>query len=157
MSRNTTLATRTAINASGTGEVFLILLTLSHPTLEEPLRVTSDAVATISREQVFSPFPFELTLPDDAEGSPPAARLSIDNIDRRVVLAIRSLQSAAYILIEIVRASAPDVIEAKFEDFRLTDVSYDSQVVAGNLSLEDFISEPFPAAIFSPGLFPGLF
>jgi hypothetical protein len=157
MSRNTTLAARNALNASGTGEVFLILLTLSHPTLVEPLRVTSDAVATISREQVFSPFPFELTLPDDAEGASRDARLSIDNIDRRVVLAIRSLQSAAYILIEIVRAAAPDVIEAKFEDFRLTDVSYDSQVVAGNLSLEDFISEPFPAAIFSPGLFPGLF
>lgn len=157
MSRNTGLAARTALNASGTGEVFLILLTLSHPQLPEPIRVTSDAVATISREQVFSPFPFELTLPDDAEGASPEARLSIDNVDRRVVLAIRSLQSAAYVLIEIVRATEPDVIEAKFEDFRLTNVSYDSQVVAGNLTIEDFISEPFPAAIFSPGLFPGLF
>ncbi len=157
MSRNPTLNTRTALNASGTGEVFLILLTLSHPQLAEPIRVTSDAVPTVSREQVFSPFPFDLTLPDDAEGTAPAARLSIDNIDRRVVMAVRSLQSAAYVLIEIVRAAAPDVIEAKFEDFRLTDISYDSQVVAGNLTLEDFISEPFPAAIFSPGLFPGLF
>ncbi len=123
MSRNPTLTARTALNASATGEVFLILLTLSHPTLAGPLRVTSDAVATISREHVFSPFPFDLTLPDDAEGSSPAARLSIDNIDRRVVMAIRSLQTAAYILIEVVRAAAPDVIEAKFEDFRLTDVS----------------------------------
>lgn len=157
MSRSPTLNTRTALNASGTGEVFLILLTLSHPQLPEPIRVTSDAVATVSREQVFSPFPFDLTLPDDAEGAAPAARLSIDNIDRRVVMAVRSLQSAAYVLIEIVRAAAPDVIEAKFEDFRLTDISYDSQVVAGNLTLEDFVSEPFPAAIFSPGLFPGLF
>ncbi|MDI1228367.1 MAG: DUF1833 family protein [bacterium] len=157
MSRNPTLNTRTALYASGTGEVFLILLTLSHPQLAEPIRVTSDAVATVSREQVFSPFPFDLTLPDDAEGAAPAARLSIDNIDRRVVMAVRSLQSAAYVLIEIVRAAAPDVIEAKFEDFRLTDISYDSQVVAGNLTLEDFVSEPFPAAIFSPGLFPGLF
>lgn len=157
MSRNPTLNTRQALNASGTGEVFLILLTLSHPQLAEPIRVTSDAVTTISREQAFSPFPFDLTLPDDAEGAAPAARLSIDNIDRRVVMAVRSLQSAAHVLIEIVRAAAPDVIEAKFEDFRLTDVSYDSQVVAGNLTLEDFVSEPFPAAIFSPGLFPGLF
>ncbi len=157
MSRSPTLNTRTALNASGTGEVFFILLTLSHPQLPEPIRVTSDAVATVSREQVFSPFPFDLTLPDDAEGAAPAARLSIDNIDRRVVMAVRLLQSAAYVLIEIVRAAAPDVIEAKFEDFRLTDISYDSQVVAGNLTLEDFVSEPFPAAIFSPGLFPGLF
>ena len=29
--------------------------------------------------------------------------------------------------------------------------------VQGDLTVEDFTAEPFPAAIFSPGLFPGLF
>ena len=53
--------------------------------------------------------------------------------------------------------AAPDVVEARFEDFRFTDISYDSQVIEGDLSVEDFTAEPYPAACFSPSLFPGLF
>ncbi|HYD17057.1 MAG TPA: DUF1833 family protein [Patescibacteria group bacterium] len=157
MSRNPSLTARAALNAPGTGEVFLVLLTLTHPAMAAPIRVTSDAVATVSRGNSFEPFPFALTLPDDAENAAPEARLRIDNIDRRVVAALRGLDSAPYIMIEIVRAAEPDVIEAKFEDFRLTGVTYDSQVVSGTLGVEDFTAEPFPAAIFSPGGFPGLF
>jgi len=73
------------------------------------------------------------------------------------VKAVRSLSSAPSVLIEIVRVETPDVIEAQFQDFRLTNVTYDSQVVEGNLSIEDFTMEPFPSAVFAPGNFPGLF
>ena len=157
MSRNITFAARAALNAPETGEAFLILLTISHAQLPLPIRVTSDAVATASRGESFVPFPFELSLPDDNDGRSPEARLVIDNIDRQIVRAVRLLPSAPLVLIEIVRAAEPDTVEARFEDFRLTDVSYDSQAVEGNLTVEDFTAEPFPAFLFSPGLFPGLF
>lgn len=157
MSRSPSLAARAALNAPETGEAFLILLTLSHAQLPEPLRVTSDAVETISRGNSFAPFPFELSLPDDDGDRSPEARLTIDNIDRQIVRAVRSLPSAPAVLIEIVRAADADTVEARFEDFKLTNVSYDSQVVEGYLSIEDFTAEPFPAFLFSPGLFPGLF
>ena len=157
MSRDTSLAARAALNAPETGEAFLILLTISHAQLALPIRVTSDSVVTESRGDSFAPFPFELSLPDDNDGRSPEARLVIDNIDRQIVRAVRLLPSAPLVLIEIVRAAAPDTVEARFEDFRLTDVSYDSQAVEGNLTVEDFTAEPFPAFLFSPGLFPGLF
>ena len=157
MSRNLSPDTRRALQASDTAEAFLILLTISHADLPEPLRVSSDAVDTTSRGMVFTAFPFNLTLPDDVDNQSPEARLTIDNIDRQMVLAVRSLTSAPTIVIEIVRANAPDVIEAQFQDFRLTNVTYDSQVIQGNLSIEDFTMEPFPAAVFAPGNFPGLF
>lgn len=157
MSRSISLSARAALYAGETGEVFAILLTLSHPQLATPIRVTSDAVVTVSRGNDFVPFPFDLSLPDDDADTAPRARLTIDNIDRQVVRAVRQLSSAPYVLIEIVRAAEPDVVEARFEDFRLTDVSYDSQVVEGNLTVEDFTAEPFPAFMFSPGYFPGLF
>ncbi len=157
MSRSPSLAARRALLAPETAEAFLVLLTISHADLPEALRVGSDAVDTISRGMVFTAFPFNLTLPDDVEGQSPEARLTIDNIDRQMVLAVRSLSSAPSIVIEIVRADAPDVIEAQFQDFRLTNVTYDSQVIQGNLSIEDFTMEPFPAAVFAPGNFPGLF
>ena len=157
MSRSPSLTTRQALNAAETGEAFLVLLTLSHPDLGEPLRVTSDAVDTVSRGMTFMAFPFSLSLPSDEDSRAPEARLSIDNIDRQIVKTLRNLGSAPYVLIEIIRAADPDTVEAQFQDFRLTAVTYDSHVVEGNLTVEDFTSEPFPAGIFSPGFFPGLF
>ena len=157
MSRVLSATSRQALYAGETGEVFLVLLTLSHVDLAQPIRVTSDAVTTVSRSNNFTPFPFELALPDDLDNKPPRARLAIDNIDRQIVLAVRSLSFAPTLLIEIVRAAAPDVVEAQFVDFKLTNVSYDAHRVEGDLTVEDFTAEPFPAASFTPSLFPGLF
>lgn len=157
MSRLLTAAARQSMNAAETQDAFLVLLTLSHADLAEPLRVTSGGEDVASRGDVFAAYPFELSLPGDNAGTPPEARLAIDNIDRQIVRAVRSLSSAPDVLIEVVRAAAPDVVEAKFEDFRLTDVVYDAHLVQGNLTIEDFTAEPFPAATFSPGYFPGLF
>lgn len=157
MSRSLSGLTRQALYAPETGEVFLVLLTVSHASLAAPIRITSDSAVTVSRGNSFIPFPFDLVLPDDLEGRAPRARLVIDNIDRQIVSAVRGLSSAASVLIEIIRAADPDTVEAQFVDFKLTNVSYDAQKVEGDLTIEDFTAEPFPAAIFSPSLFPGLF
>lgn len=157
MSRALSLAARTALNAAETGEAFLILLTFTHPGLAAPIRVSGDAVETVSRGETFAAYPFDLLLPDDGEGKSPRARIVIDNIDRQIMAAVRSLQSAPTLLIEIVRAADPDTVEAVFHDFRLQNVTYDSQAIEGDLSIEDFTAEPYPAASFSPSLFPGIF
>lgn len=157
MSRPVSPQAMQALNAPETGEAFLILLTLSHTDLAAPLRVSSDHIDTESRGDTFLAFPFELTLPDDEDNKSPRARLVIDNVDRSIVRAVRQLTSSPTVLIEIVRAADPDTVEARFEDFRFTNISYDSQVVEGDLTIEDFTSEPYPAASFSPSLFPGLF
>lgn len=157
MSRNITSTSRAALYAAETGEAFLILLTLSHAGLAAPLRVSSNSTDTVSRGDTYIAYPFDITLPDDDEGHAPRARLVIDNIDRQIVATLRQIESAPTLRIEIVRAADPDTIEAVFDDFRLVNVVYDSQVVEGDLSIEDYTSEPYPAAVFSPSLFPGLF
>lgn len=157
MTRTVSTTAKAALFAPQTGEAFLILLTLSHADLAVPIRVSSDAVNTTSRGDLFIAYPFDLTLPDDEEQRPPRARLVIDNVDRQIVATIRTLQSAPTLLIEIIRANDPDTVEAKFSDFKLFDITYDSQVITADLTLEDFTAEPYPAATFSPSLFPGLF
>jgi hypothetical protein len=157
MSRPITPESHAAFYAAETEEVFVILLTLTHPDMAEPLRVSSDAVDTDSRGNIFIAYPFNLSLPDDEDNRPPRARLAIDNIDRQIMQAVRQLTSSPTVLLEIVRAAAPDVVEAKFEDFRFTNISYDSHMIEGDLTVEDFTAEPYPAASFSPSLFPGLF
>ena len=157
MSRNISSLTAQSIYSQESGDAFLILLTIDHANLTAPIRVSSDAIDTISNGNNFTAFPFDITLPDDQENSSPRAKLVIDNIDRQVVSAVRSIDSAANVLIEIVRAADPNTIEAQFIDFKLTNVSYDAQKVEGDLTIEDFTAEPFPAASFSPSLFPALF
>lgn len=157
MTRQLTYAARAAIQAQETGDVILILVTLDHAGMDDPIRAVNNSTDITSRGMVFTAYPFELTLPDDADGKPPRARLVIDNIDRSIVAAIRQLSSAPHVTIEIIRAADPDAIEARFSDFTFTDITYDSRVVEGSLTLEDFTAEPFPAASFSPSLFPGLF
>lgn len=157
MSRSLTLATRRALNAPETNEIFLVLLTISHKDMDTPIRVVNNAEDVTSRGDLFTAYPFDLSLPNDEDNQSPRARLVIDNIDRQIVLAVRQLSSSPTVTIEIIRAADPDMIEARFVDFRFTNITYDSQMIEGDLTLEDFTAEPFPAASFSPSLFPGLF
>lgn len=157
MSRNLTPETRRALFSAETDDAFLILLTFTHADLAEPIRVSSDAVYTTSRGNLFAAYPFDLTLPDDDEDRAPRARLTIDNVDRQIVVALRALAQSPVLTLEIVRAAAPDVVEAVFPDFRLRNVRYDSTTVQAELTLEDFTAEPYPTASFSPSLFPGMF
>jgi hypothetical protein len=150
-------ALRRAVHAQETDEVFLVLVTIEHPELQQIIRVSSDAVHTVSRGETYLAIPFDLQLPEDGEDRPPRARLTIDNVSREIVLALRQIQAAPTVTMEVVRASEPDLVEASFPFFRLQDVRYDALVVEGELGVEDLTSEPFPAARFVPSLFPGLF
>ena len=157
MSRSLSAASLQALYAPETAEAFLILLTLSHAQLATSIRVTSNTQDVSSRGQLFLAYPFDLSLPDDQDRRPPRARLKIDNIDRQIMLSVRQLNTAPNVLMEIIRAASPDIVEAKFQDFRLVNVTYDSQIIEADLTIEDFTAEPFPSASFSPSLFPALF
>ena len=157
MARTLSSGAVAALNAQETGEVFIVLLTIDHVDLAAPIRVSSDAVDTVSNAETYIAFPFELSLPTDLEDGPPRARLRIDNVDRQVVQAIRQINSPASVLIEIVRGADPDTVEASFPDFELREVSYSALFVEGDLVVEQFSAEPFPAKSFTPGDFPALY
>jgi len=157
MSRPLTLAALKAVNAQETDEVFLVLLTIAHDSLIQPIRVTSDSVETLSRGDSFVAYPFDLSLPEDSEALTAMAHLSIDNVDRTIIAAMRGLQDSPALTVEIVRAAEPDTVEAVFPDFRLSEIQYDAATVTGILTIEDFTAEPYPAAVFAPAGFPGLF
>ena len=146
-----------AVNAPETGEAFLILLTLDHDTLDEPLRFTSDGVDTESRGNTYIAFPFQISLPPSSKDQPPKMQLTIDNVDRQIVQTIREIQSAPSITVEVVLASTPDTVEVTLPDFILLNASYDRLTVQGDLVLELLEREPFPADTYNPANFPGLF
>jgi len=137
-----------------TDEAFLVLLSIIHPDIVT-LRVTNNGEDIISNGNTYIPFPFSITLPRSDPQQQPRAQIEIDNVDRQIVQAIRLLTTPPEIQIQVVRASAPDTVEVQFDGFTLKDANYDALVVSGSLSVEDFLSEPYPAGIFDPSRFPG--
>ncbi len=166
--RSTSTTFREAVYQPETGEVFVLLLTINHDDLDDPIRISTDNkdVFTIEGEEIrgtasqtheFLFLPMDIILPDDSEETISSAKISIDNVSRDVLLSIRGLDSAPTISMQIVLASTPDVIEAEFNNFELKDVTADALVITGTLSLGNFLSEPFPGGSMLPSNFPGLF
>lgn len=157
MSRDTSTTFRNAVMAQETGEVPLLLLTLDHADLSVPIRVVNNSKDIVSGGETFIAFPMEITLADDPEERMPQASISIDNVDRSIVTAVRTITSAPTITIELILASDPDTIEASYDNFTMKSISYDSLTVTGTLTIEDFTLEPFPGGSMLPGNFAGLF
>jgi len=140
-----------------TGEIFLTLLTISHADLSQPIRVCNDAKNIVSNGDTYIALPFEVTLPSDEGDQPSRARIQIDNVDRTMIIAIRSITSSPDVTIDVVRQSAPDTVEISFPDFTFDNISYDALIISGDLTFENYLQEPYPAGIFDPSRFPGGF
>lgn len=137
------------------GTAWLVLLTLDHPNLDTPIRVTSDGVPTVSNGKTFEPFPFDVTLPDDVEGRAPQARLRIDNTSQEIVAVLRGMVTPASLTMQIVRSADPDVVEREWVGLEWRASTFDIGAIIGTLSVDDLATEEFPYVTFD-GRFKGL-
>ena len=110
-----------------------------------------------SNGEVFTATSFAIAFPTDDPEQPPRARIQIDNVNREIVQAVRSIDTSPAIQLDIVRHAAPDTLEITLPDFQLTNITYDALVVTGDLTFENFLQEPYPSPRFDPGRFPGGF
>jgi len=157
MSRDVSSTFKSTAFGSRTDEAYIVLITVDHEEMEEPLHVTSDGVITTSNAVDFHPYSFMLTLPDDTERPFSQGRLTIENVSQVIIEALRSVSSALLVTMQIVLASDPDTVEVEYPEFELIDVSYDALRISGSLNIESFTEEPFPGDSFIPSFFPGLF
>lgn len=155
--RQTSVLFRRAAFSNETTEVILCLLTFSHPSLPETIRVVNSLDDIVSGGHTYVAFPFEITLPSEVERQVPVAQLRIDNTDRRIVEAVRSVNGQMQVTMQIVLASQPDTVEWSYEGFKLTSATYDEMVVEGELRLEEVLVDPFPQHSYTPGWFPALY
>ena len=157
MSRDVTNAFIEACNASQTDECFIILIAITHDTLPVPILINTSGQDVVSNGDTYLFCPVEVTLSNDNDDTPPQAKLVIDNIDRTVVSAVRSIITPPSVTLSLIAASAPDTIEVSFTDFKMKEVSYNELTIEGTLTLEGLFQEPAIGYTFSPTYFPGLF
>ena len=148
---------RESAYAAETEEVWLVLLTLSHPDLPDDIRIVNNTEPIQSRGQDYVPLAFDIVLPSDTEERPPLAEVRIDNVSRDLTESIRSISDAPTATIEVIVASNPDEAVVSYTGFRLIGIGWDAADVTGQLVLDDISIEPYPAGRFTPASFPGLF
>lgn len=165
--RTTSTAFRQAAYAQETGEVLACLLTVTHASMAAPIRLSSDPTqrlstepltyGTISRGNPHLYLPFEFSLPQDRDDAPPRVEIVFDNVDNALVVIFRSINDPLDILVEVVMASAPDLVETALPKMRLANISYSAAAISAVLIVDGLVTEPFPSGNFNPGRFPALF
>lgn len=148
-------ATRQA-TAQHSDDPFLVLMTLTHATLADPIRIVRNRKNIVSNGNTFIAYPFEIDLPTDTAESP-QARITVANVSRSIGRALEALIEPPDCAIELVLASTPDTIERSWSSFQLTDASWDFKSVVGTLQQLGYWDEPWPKQRVTPTKFPGMF
>ena len=156
MTRSLSTAARRSAYAPQTSEAWLLLLTITHESLVAPLRFVNDKVTITSNSQSFMGFPFAVELPQESNDAPGEARITIDNVDRSIVTAVRAMATPPEVTIQIIMASQPNTIEVEYGAMTLRDVKWDVASVSGTLRHEDISTEPVTVQM-TPQRFPAMF
>ncbi len=156
MARTLSTTALQSMHAQETGEVWLVLLTIGHASLAQPIRVVNNTENIVSRGAVFLAFPFEIVLPGEDPDGITRASLRFDNVERTAIGVIRGLDSPPTVTLEVVLASNPSTVEIAFEGLTLRNVTYDALQIEGELYFESIFTEPITLTM-TPSRFPGLF
>lgn len=156
MSRTLSSTALASAHAQETGEVWLVLLTITHSTLPTPIRVVNNTEDITSRGLLFQGFPFRIVLPGESSDGPVHASLEFDNVERTAIAAIRTTNSPPSVTIEVILASAPDTVELSFAGLQLREANYDALTISGELHFESLMNEPITLSM-TPSRLPGLF
>lgn len=144
-------------------------LTITHPNLPEPIRVVSDPIDFEADGLTWLGCPFEFVLLTD-EDHPPTSQIRVQNVDRRIGEALRTVTDRARVRLEVrstvdfdlsvvprVEQSGGSAVIYQFSHFDLVDVTVNAMEVTGTVMLRDFAQEPWPGKRATQSRCPGLF
>jgi hypothetical protein len=164
---------RREIDRQESPEFYLTFLTITHRTLVEPIHTVSDPKPFILKDasaiaRTHLAYKFGIQILSDGENMP-EARLTIQNIDRRIGEAIQNADEPARILIEVCAASEfdltvdPRVELTTAERFYSADqlilhgVEANPIQLTGSIRSFDYTQELWPGIRATQDRFPGLF
>ncbi len=157
MRGNVSLAYRQAVQAQETGEITdCILVTITHPELPAPIRLNNIGANLVSRGETFLASFLQATIVDEDPDRLPQAKLIVSNVKREMAAALEETLIPCTILLEIVRPSEPDYVEASMSGLELRNVNGNEMVIEGDLIPADIQEEPGIDYCYTPSYAPGL-
>jgi hypothetical protein len=148
----------TAVNSQTTTNAFLVLLEVSHSAIGT-FYFVNNTENVISGANTYVAFPFSVTLPPDDPELQVRARLTLSHVtsELNVLRTIAGQRERATFSLKVIEATAPTVILQSVSGLVAASVSYNADVMDIDLTIDNFLTEPFPSATFAPSNFPGIF
>ncbi len=159
---------RRAAEARESGDVFLEFIRISHDALSDDIRCVNDIVDFMYAGELYAGCPFSLSLLTDTD-QPPRAKITVQNVDRRIGEAIQAIDDAPNLEILVMSSADFDLsvkprtpigtptVEYAARFLRLENVEVDAMTVSADIASWDFTQEPWPAIRATKGRLPGLF
>jgi hypothetical protein len=172
MSRTLSAATIKAMYSTESNAVLIVLLKIDKDTTigmsqdiyladnyTNRITETSEDVTygVTSNSINYNFIPMEIVLPNDDNASAPRCTIAIHDVTRYLIPYLRNLTGAPSVSLSLVLSTTPNVVEATFTGFKLTNISYNANTISAELTMPSLEVEPFPAYTFTPQYFPGLF
>jgi hypothetical protein len=156
---------RTAIYAPETEEAFILLLEIDNPDdPSDPIRValnndnvTSTVSGRYSPAVTFAGGLFHVELPAEDGENINTVRIAVDNVDQRIVQAIRNTAEPPDVRLWIVSSRDVDAVEVGPYRFEVESAEYDSLQVRAELVFENVVNRRWPSDSFTPATTPGIF
>lgn len=155
----TTLSTQmlTAMHAEASGEVVLPLVKLTQDGWEDAICIVPNWETVIHQGETYQPLAFQIGLPDEEAEGVPVLNWVADNVDRRLVEALRTVKGAVEARIVWVLASSPDHVEVGPLNVEMRAAQYDAQQINGTLGVEPILETQFGHRFMNPKNAPALF
>lgn len=111
----------------------------------------------ISRTNEYIFLPMQITLPSEEDAQAPRCSITMHDVTKYIVPIVRTISGPPKIKLELVLSKTPNVVEASFSGFYITNFNYNANTVTAELSMIQYDREPFPMHSFTPAYFPGIF
>lgn len=143
--------------AQESADPFLTLITLSHETFDEDIRLVNNTKNFTSRGLEFMAFPVKIRFPIDDGESARDFTIDFDNVSLEMIEQIRTVTNKINVKIELVLASLPDVVQIIQDDLVIATLSYSAQKIQAKIVLDSFLNVEVTSERYGPTNFPGLF
>lgn len=160
-------------DAATSDEIYVLLLEITHPSLDAPIRLSTDNADRISTDPLIygtrsnwwaanpttEPFLWVIAsvlVPDDKQDAPAAGSFVLENLDNSIVKLLRSFTDIATLSMAVVLASSPDFIEREWIGLKITTSEINAGEISLSFSREEIELEQFPIGRMTRNNFPGL-
>lgn len=150
-------ATRTQLHRVSDSAGMLVLLLLTHPSIDT-VRVVNDTRDWVIGGQTWVGLPFRFKLPNGAAGQAQRATLEVENVGRGLSTELEKLPAGAAVqsTMRLVSRATPEVTDYEFTA-PLSNVSVTVTSVRAQVGNDDARRAPAVRVRFDPMLTPGLF
>lgn len=136
---------------------FLTLITLSHPSFPQDIRLVNNTENVTSNGLEFIAFPMKIVLPRDDGETNREVTIEFDNVSLELMTELRTVTTFIDVKLEMVLASIPDAVQMSFEELKIQSINYNKTRVSARLFMDSFLNTEISSEKYTPSNYPGIF